>query len=579
MNYQRAKELLIQAAVIVLAGLWIYSPAYHGDWLWDDDVLLTANPTVQSATLSGLLKLWFNPDGLDYFPLSYSLMWLQWQLFGATPTGYHITTIALHIASGLLLWALLEKMRIPGSWITALIFTIHPVCVESVAWIAETKNTLSLALFLTSCIFWVSQDETEAGPKRERLYFASLAFFLLAMFAKTSVVAMPVLTLLYAWWKRGEVTMQDAVRAAPMFLISLVLGMITIQYQHGRAIGVEELPVGGIASRIAIAGMAILFYLATIVWPVNLLPIYPRWDVDPPKAWQFLPWLVIGGAAWWLWQNRREAWARHAIFALGFFLLMIAPVLGFIDISYMRLTWVADHFLYLPMIGPLALIVATVTTWLATREERERAVFTGLAGGLMAFLAFNAFLYAMAWSSEDYLWDHTLLSNHDAWQAHNRLGARKLGRGDVEGAHYHFRNSSRLRPDLGETKNNLAIVLMRKGRVDEAIQTYEEALKASPEIQKIRANLADAYLQAGRFAEARELYEQLLQLNPDNPLLLNKHGLTLFKLGEKEQAAAEFRRVLEIDPNFKEAAENLKVALGQTDPAAAKPAPEPATQE
>jgi Flp pilus assembly protein TadD len=231
------------------------------------------------------------------------------------------------------------------------------------------------------------------------------------------------------------------------------------------------------------------------------------------------------------------------------------------------------------MIGPLALIVATVTTWLATREERERAVFTGLAGGLMAFLAFNAFFYAMAWSSEDYLWDHTLLSNHDAWQAHNRLGARKLGRGDVEGAHYHFRNSSRLRPDLGETKNNLAIVLMRKGRVDEAIQTYEEALKASPEIQKIRANLADAYLQAGRFAEARELYEQLLQLNPDNPLLRNKHGLTLFKLGEKEQAAAEFRRVLAIDPNFKEAAENLKVVLGQTDPAAAKPAPEPANQE
>ena len=172
MNYQLARELLIQAVVIVLAGLWIYSPAYHGDWLWDDDVLITAKPTVQSGTLAGLLKLWFNPDGLDYFPLSYSLMWVQWQLFGTAPTGYHITTIALHIASGLLLWTLLEKMRIPGAWITALIFTIHPVCVESVAWVAETKNTLSLALFLGSCIFWVAQDEAEAGPRRERLYLA-----------------------------------------------------------------------------------------------------------------------------------------------------------------------------------------------------------------------------------------------------------------------------------------------------------------------------------------------------------------------------------------------------------------------
>lgn len=577
MNYQRARDLLIHAVLIVLAGLWIYSPAYHGDWLWDDDVLITANPTVQSGTLAGLIKLWVNPDGLDYFPLSYSLMWLQWQLFGATPTGYHVTTIALHIASGLLLWTLLEKLRIPGAWMTALVFTIHPACVESVAWVAETKNTFSLALFLISCIFWVSQDEAEAGPRRERLYLAALAFFLLAMFAKTSVVAMPVLTLLYAWWKRGTVTMQDAVRAAPMVLISLVLGIITIQYQHGRAIGMEQLPVGGVASRLAIAGMAVLFYLATIVWPVRLLPIYPQWDVDPPKAWQFLPWLLIGGAAWWLWKNRHEAWARNTIFALGFFLLMIAPVLGFVDISFMRISWVADHFLYLPMIGPLALIVSGITAWLATREERERAVFTGLAGGLMVFFAFHSFFYAMAWSSEDYLWDHTLLSNNDAWQAHNRLGVRKLERNDIEGAHYHFRNSSRLRPDLGETKNNLAIVLMKKGRVDEAIQAYQEALQASPEIHKIRANLADACLQIGRYAEARELYEQLLQISPDDPALLNKHAIALFKLGEKEQAATELRRILAIDPSFKEAEQSLKVVLGQTEQPKTAPQDKPAT--
>lgn len=561
MNHQRAKELLIQAALIVLAGLWIYSPAYHGDWLWDDDVLLTANPTVQSGTLTGLLKIWFNPDGLDYFPLSYSLMWLQWQLFGAASTGYHITTILLHIASGLLLWTLLEKMRIPGAWATALIFTIHPVCVESVAWVSETKNTLSLALFLASCIFWVSQDDREAGSHRERLYLTSLALFLLAMFAKTSMVAMPVLTLLYAWWKRGTVTMQDAVRAAPMFLISLVLGIITIQYQHGRAIGVEQLPVGGIASRIAIAGMAILFYLVSIVWPVNLLPIYPRWNVDPPKAWQFLPWLVLGGTAWWLWTNRREAWARHTIFALGFFLLMIAPVLGFIDISYMRITWVADHFLYLPMIGPLALIVAAVTTWLATREERARAVFTAMAAGIMFFLAVNSFFSAISWMDEEHLWEHTLAHNHDAWQAHNRLGAKKLERGDLEAAYYHFRNSSQLRPDLGETKNNLGIVLARKGRGDEAIRAFEEALQASPELLQIRLNLAEAYGQRERYAEARDMYASLLTVDPNNIVIRNNYALALFKSGAKEKAAEEFRRVLELNPDFKAAQQGLEIVL------------------
>jgi protein O-mannosyl-transferase len=554
-------NMLIRAAAIVLAGLWIYSPAYHGDWLWDDDVLLTHNQTVQTTTLGALLKLWFNPDGLDYFPLSYTLLWLQWPFFGQQSTGYHITTILLHVTSGLLLWTLLSGMRISGAWAAAFLFTIHPVGVESVAWVAETKNTLSLALFLASCIFWVSQDDAEVGPKRERLYLASLAFFLLAMFAKTSVVAMPVLTLLYAWWKRGSVTMQDAVRAAPMFLVSLVLGIVTIQYQHGRAIGLEELPVGGIASRIAIAGMAILFYLVTIVWPVNLLPIYPRWDVDPPKAWQFLPWLFIGGAAWWLWTNRRETWARHAIFALGFFLLMIAPVLGFIDISYMRITWVADHFLYLPMIGPLVLIVAAVATWLDSCQERGRTVFTALTAGIMLFLALNAFFYSMAWMDEEHLWEHTLAHNHEAWQAHNRLGARMLASGDLEAAHYHFRNSSRLRPDLGETKNNLGIVLMRKGRTDEAIRTFEEALRASPELLQIRLNLADAYGKTERYAEARDMYASLVTVDPNNILIRNNYAFALFKSGAKEKAAEEFRRMLELNPDFKAAQQGLEVVL------------------
>ncbi len=559
--HERMRGLLIQGAMIVLAGLWIYSPVYHGDWLWDDDVLLTQNATVQSGSLAGLVKLWLSPDGIDYFPLSYTLLWLQWPFFGLQSTGYHVTSILLHVTSSLLVWLLLTRMRIPGAWISALVFTIHPACVESVAWVSETKNTLSLVLFLASCIFWIAQDEREAGPPRERLYLASLALFLLAMFAKTSVVAMPVLTLLYAWWKRGRVTTLDAVRAAPLFLISLVLGLVTIHYQHGRAIGVEQLPVGGLDSRIAIAGMAILFYLATIVWPLHLLPIYPRWEVDPPTIWQFLPWLVLGIGGWWLWTNRRADWARNTIFALGFFLLMIAPVLGFVDISFMRITWVADHFLYLPMIGPLALIVATLTSWVERRGERERTLVTIMAGGLLVMLALNAFFYAVSWVDEEHLWEYTLAANHDAWQAHNRLGAKKLANGDLEGAYYHFRNSSRLRPDLGETKNNLAIALMRKGNLDEAIKTYEEALRASPNLLQIRVNLAEAYGQVGRFAEARDLYETLLPADPANAMMRNNYAITLFKTGAKEQAAEEFRLALKLKPDLKAAQQGLDAVL------------------
>ncbi len=573
----RWSDFLLHTAIIVLACLWIYSPAYHGDWLWDDDQLITANPVVQSGSLQGLSKLWFNPDGADFFPLSYTALWAQWPFFNNQPTGYHVTTIVLHLIGSLLLWALLDRMRIPGAWLSSLIFAIHPVAVESVAWVSETKNTLSLPLFLLSCLCWVVQDDEPEGPRRMRFYLLSIVFFLLAMLAKTSMVGLPVLLLLHVWWKRGTVTVQDLIRTSPFFLISLVLGIITIQYQHGRAIGVEKILVGGVASRIATAGMAILFYLKQIVWPVTLLPIYPRWEVDPPKAWQFLAWPAIAAAAAWIWSNRgtaaRPDWGRHAIFGLGFFLLMVLPVLGFVTISYMRITWVADHFIYLPMIGVIALIGAAATRWYDRSTASAQQLI--LAGGAIALATCGllAFRYANAWASEDALWTHTLKTNHDAWQAHNRLGAKKFSRGDIEGAYYHFTQSTRLRPDLGETHNNLGSALTSKGRLDEAIKEFAVACQLTPHVPAMRVNLANALFQAGRFAEAADAFKFLLEKEPKNAALLNNYAVALYRQGNKEESIRYFRSALEINPTLKDAREGLAAALGEQPVA---PAPGPA---
>ena len=609
----RWNSFLLRAAVIVLAGLWVYSPAYHGDWLWDDDQLLTQNLTVQHRvspdpsvppnSLQSLAKLWFNPDGADYFPLSYTALWAQWPFFGLRSTGYHVTTILLHIAGSLLLWALLAKMRIPGAWLSGLVFAIHPVCVESVAWVSETKNTLSLPLFLISAICWVGQDDETDTAKRQRLYGISIVFFLLAMFAKTSIVAFPVVTLLYAWWKRGTVTMRDLIVAAPLFVVSIVLGLVTMSYQWGRAIGQEKiivgdlLSVGGFLSRTAIAGMAILHYLASIVWPVNLLPIYPRWEVDPPKAWMFLAWPLIIGGAWWMWKNRDAVslphWGRHALFAFGFFLLMVAPVLGFVTISYMRITWVADHFIYLPMISIIALLCAGVIRLFGQAQEESKPTF--LAGGalLLAALTLLSFRDAVNWMDEDHMWEHTLKHNFDAWQAHNRLGAKKFARGDVDGAHFHFQNSTRLRPDLGETHNNLGTTLSARANIlgqrgDQAganremaaaILEFAEASRVTPHVPAIKVNLANALAAAGRFGEAGDNYRDLLEREPNNPALINNYGVTLYKMGKKEEAIVQFRRALEIAPNLKDARESLAVALGEKpDPSASAPPPPPGGQ-
>jgi Flp pilus assembly protein TadD len=394
-----------------------------------------------------------------------------------------------------------------------------------------------------------------------------------------------VVLLVYVWWKRGSVGVRDLVRAAPFFLISIVLGIITIYYQHGRAIGQETIivppyfengvpSIRGLLSRLSIAGMSTLFYLRLIIWPVNLLPIYTRWEIDPPKIWQLLPIPVILGVAWWSWQNR-SSWGRHVIFGLGFFLLMVAPVLGFITISYMRITWAADHFIYLPMIGVIALIGAAATRWYERSTASAQPLI--LAGGaiVLATCGLLSFRYANAWASEDALWTHTLKINHDAWQAHNRLGAKKFSRGDIEGGFYHFTQSTRLRPDLGETHNNLGSSLSAKGRLDEAIKEFAEACRLTPNVPAMRVNLANALFQTGRFAEAGNEYQFLLEKEPNNTVLINNYAVTLYRQGNKDEAVRQFRRALEINPTLKDAREGLAIALGEK-PAAAPPGPRPA---
>jgi hypothetical protein len=586
-------DTVVRGAVIVLAVLWVYAPVCHPvfapGWLWDDDTLLTENPTVQSTTSTALAKLWFNPDGVDYFPLSYTALWLQWPLFGGWSTGYHAVSIALHACASLLLWRLLAVMRVPGCWLAALIFALHPVCVESVAWVSELKNTLSLPLFLIAATHFVAFDDLVHGGSAgktapagaERHYWLALLFFLLAMFAKTSVVMMPVVLLLHAWWRRGRVATTDIVRAAPFFLVSLVLGLVTLSFQHERAIGNETIPVGGLASRIATAGLSILWYLRLIVWPVNLLPIYPRWEVDPPRAWQFLAWLPILGGLWACWMHRDatspprwERWGRHALFAIGFFLLMVFPVLGFVTIAYMRITWAADHFIYLPMIGPIALAAATLVTGaerLSARVHRLAYVWTTCALLALGMLSFR---YACVWVNEDELWTHTLVSNPTAWQAHNRLGVLKYAREHIDdidtvdgvrglGALYHFTRSAALRPDLSETRNNLGLALSTKRRYGEAIDQFVKALRISPTDPRIQLNLANALIAVGRFEEAGTIYEALLRVQPENPALLNNVGVTLHRRGQKEEAIVLFRRAIAIDPNYQQAQESLAIALGE----------------
>jgi hypothetical protein len=544
---------LLKVVVIFAACFWIYSPVYHGEWLWDDDYLLTNNADVQAA--DGLGRLWFAPATADYLPLTMSALWLQWRFFGLDSTGYHIVSIALHALASCLLWGLLRQMRIRSAWFAGLIFAVHPLGVESVAWISELKNTLSLPFFLAAA-WCVVRFEQDSG---RRFYFAALGLFLPAMLSKSSVVMFPCVMLLHAWWLRGRISWRDIVRSAPFFLISLLLGLITLHFQLNRAIGDEPIPIGGFDSRLAIAGMALVFYLTKIFWPLTLLPIYPQWKANPPEAYQFLPWLLIIGAFVFFWM-RRKTLGRHALMAFGFFFITILPVLGFVAMSYMRVGWVADHFLYIPMIGMSAFAAAgSGAVFARASDTGKQLLFSGgilLAGGL-ALLSHN---YAAVWENEDKLWSYTLRHNWDCWQAHNRIGAREFNRGKIDVALPHFREAVRLRPDLAETRNNLGSGVLATKDTKAAIAEFREAMRLSPTIVAIQANLARALWLDGQYREASEIYADLVKRFPENPTFLCNLGVSLFQENQIPEAVKCFERALQINPDLQDARLNLETA-------------------
>lgn len=546
----------IRFAAIAFAVLWIYSPVVDGEWLWDDDYLLTNNPVVQSP--DGLWKLWFAPATADYFPLTMSALWLQWRFFGLDSTGYHWVAAVLHILGAVGVWALFSRIGLRGAWLAGLIFAVHPLAVESVAWISELKNTLSLPIFLAAAWCWVIFDET----RRPLAFAGALGLFLLAMLGKSSVVMFPCVILLFAWWKRGCISRRDILASVPFFVVSLLLGLVTLHFQHSRAIGDEPIPIGGWDARLAIAGMALFFYLGKIIWPFPLVPIYPQWKANPPSFEQLLPWVGVLLLVAFCWRFRKT-FGRHLAMGLGFYAIMIFPVLGFVAMSYMRVGWVADHFVYVPMIGILGLLVDTAVRGSDCLSARRREVAMACAAVGIGVLAVSSHCYAGVWQNEDRLWTHTLAHNPNSWQAHNRLGARIFNRGNAAGALPHFREAVRLRPDLAETRNNLGSAILAQKDTRGAIQEFRAAREMAPGITAIQANLANALFLDGAFREAIQEYADLVRQFPENPVFLCNHGVALYRAGRIPEAIQSFEKALRINPSLEDARRNLEVARQQ----------------
>ena len=577
------------AIVILVAGTIAFAPALRGDWVWDDDAEIVQNAVIKDP--GGLGKIWRGEGLTDYFPLKSTVQWVQWRLWQDARVGYHVTNLALHLISALLVWRVLARLGLRCAWLGGLIFTLHPITVESVAWIAELKNVLSLPPLLLALDHWISFEQ----HGRRRDHGLAVALFAVAMLCKTSVVALPVFLLLFAWWRRGRIERKDFVSVLPLFAIAFALGLVTVWFQTTRAIGSWDIPSGGPFERIGRAGQAVLFYFTKCLLPAGLLPLYPRDAAAGPALLGWLAWVGVGGVAFVCWRWR-ATWGRHALLGLGWFILNLAPVIGLIDMAYLHFAWVADHFVYVPLIGLIGLAVAVAdVSW--RHAQGGRLAIAGAAAAIAIGALVQARGHAALYQGEAVLWRHVLQRTPDSAVAHNNLATALIRERAYAEALEHADAAIRAQPDYADAHFTRAAALVNLGRVDdaqaavarlrdggrrgaelhlklgaamlqanrvaEAIPHYESALRAVPNWAQAHKDFAVALYLAGRAPEALDHYDRGLRLEPDAQTHSN-YGVALAAAGRVPDAIQQYERALRLQPGHPEAQYNYGIALAAT---------------
>ena len=544
-------QRLVGLAAIVLITALAYLPIFRGGFIWDDETWITDNRLLR--TFAGLRAIWLEPGrSPQYYPLTQTTLWLEYHLWGPHPLGYHLVNVALHALSAGLVWLTLARLAVPGAWVAAAVFALHPVHVESVAWAAELKNVqagvFSLLALLLSLRFAL-------GRRSAALYAVAFVTFVLAVLSKTVACTVPAATLVCVWWKRGSLTRRDFVPLVPFFLVGLAAGLGTAmveKYQVGAQGAAWTLST---ADRCVLAGRALWFYAAKLVAPVRLSFIYPRWEIDARAWWQWRFPLAALGALAVLWGFRARI-GRGPLAAVLYFAITLAPALGFVDVYPFRYSFVADHFQYLASLGPITLLVALGTAGVrkgAPRGAAARLVCAGLLLALGAATSSRAHVFA----DLETLWRDTVSKNPAGWSAYNNLGSLLLERGRPAEAVPVIERALALRPDLPEIHHTMADAWIRLGRRDEARAEYARALAVAPTYAPAHNGLGLLLLHEGKATEAIAEFEQAIRLRPDLPAPLYNLGNALVALDRWGEAEPYYERALQIAPDFAQAHNNL----------------------
>jgi protein O-mannosyl-transferase len=498
------------AALIVLLIVAAYLPALCGGFIWDDDDHLTANPAMTAP--HGLQMIWSSLAVSRYYPLTLTSFWAQRQLWGLNPLPYHLVNILVHALNGVLIFLVLRRLRIPAAWLAGALWGLHPVNVESVAWITELKNTQSGFFFFFAVLCYLRFEAQE----ERRWYALALLCGACAFLSKASTVVLPLVLLLCAWWQRRCWRWTDFVRIAPFFVLALLMSGLTVVEQHRLVLrqGTAEWSLG-IAQRMMLPGKAICFYLGKVVWPAKLAFVYPRWELAASATSLWLPLAGILIVAILLWTCRRQPWAQAGFFGFGFFVAALLPVLGFFNVFYFRYSFVADHFQYLASLGVIAYAASGIVYVLGTCQLWSAPVGNAMCAALLLTLGGLTWEQARIYRDSETLWRDTVAKNAGVWMAHSNLGIALAQDDKLPEAVEQFEEALQIDPNLFEVHGNLGHALILQGKVSEAINQWEQALRIKPDSAEVHCDLGMALEQAGKPALAIEQYELALKYKPN----------------------------------------------------------------
>lgn len=582
--------------LLCLITIIAYLPLIKAGYIWDDGGWVVHNPLLTAP--HGLWDIWFVPaKSIQYYPMVFTGFWIEHQLWGLAPMGYHLVNIFLQLVDALLLWRILRLLRVPGAWLVAALFAIHPVQVETVAWVTEQKNLLSAFFVFLAAAGWIRfahLDQPESNESGEwKYFFLGSVAFLLALFAKTDACTLPAVLWVVAWWKRGSVRRYQGWSLVPWFAAGLTMGLVTIYIEHVKLHAAGSRFHFTPVQHVIIAARDLWFYPAKLLWPHPLLAIYHRWDIQHFSGLDLLA--IIGAVAvplTLLALSRKIG--RGPFCAVAFYGLTISPVLGLASFYTETYSFVADHYQYIPCIGLFAFFVGIGDVLLRKMQASAGTVSKhrqNIGGAVLAGCVVLALMPVTIAQTFDYipsihLWTHNLKYNPQAFAALDHVAAY-----DIQ--HHHpdegmvllhkawllsGKEDPTINTDIGNMYNHYYHDLAK------AIPYYRRSLVADPqqpaliltlvkwyEARKnwrmayndlihgveVLPNSAAIHYQLGKFdvmahnlSAAAGQWAIAAQIEPHNTKANYHMAMALMELGHTRKAVTYFQRVVKVSPQF-----------------------------